>query len=523
MMDKTIKINLAGILFQTDEEAYQLLRDYLQTINARFRNVPGGNETVDDIEARIAEIFQSQKGLSGIISKENVEAMISIIGKPEDFEHTESTSELTGFGPHRRHLYRNPDDTIISGVCGGIGAYLNIHSVWIRLLFILFTISFGIGFIVYIALWIALPNANNDAQKRELYGEYFNTRTYRKTREQKNDSASAPHYQQGNEKINAAGNAFNEIFRAIGEFFFILTRIILIIIGIAFVLAGFASLLVFIMAFFFRYPGFFFNESVDTGLFYLPDFLNFFISPALTPWVMILTSIIVILPLLAMVYWGLKMIFWFHVRDRVLSLSALVLWVLSISALAILLFNQGISFAEAGRKTEQIIVQTPSDTLYLKVDRKFSDLKFEKEISLPGDGYSLYINETDNELYGRPQIRIRDSEDHSAKIEVNKYSNGRTRREAVEKAESLIYSYKISNDTIYVNEYYKIPSMYKWTGADVDINILIPEGKVIWFDKDSEDLFHDNVSNGIYSWELGGKYWIWTEEGLEEKVPVNSK
>ena len=64
MMDKTIKINLGGILFQIDEEAYKILRDYLQAINNRLKNIPGGSETIEDIESRIAEIFQSQGGLA---------------------------------------------------------------------------------------------------------------------------------------------------------------------------------------------------------------------------------------------------------------------------------------------------------------------------------------------------------------------------------------------------------------------------------------------------------------------------
>ena len=67
-MDKTININLGGILFQIDEEAYKMLRNYLQSIDMKFRNTPGGNETIEDIETRIAEIFQSQKGTAGIIT-----------------------------------------------------------------------------------------------------------------------------------------------------------------------------------------------------------------------------------------------------------------------------------------------------------------------------------------------------------------------------------------------------------------------------------------------------------------------
>ncbi len=96
-MDKTININLGGTLFQIDEEAYRILRDYLQAIDLKFRNVPGGNETIEDIESRIAEIFQSQKGNAGVITRENVEAMISIIGKPEDFDQTENEEPAYGY------------------------------------------------------------------------------------------------------------------------------------------------------------------------------------------------------------------------------------------------------------------------------------------------------------------------------------------------------------------------------------------------------------------------------------------
>ena len=71
-MDKTININLGGTLFQIEEEAYKMLKNYLQSIDMKFRNTPGGNETIEDIEIRIAEIFQSQKGTAGIISTENV-------------------------------------------------------------------------------------------------------------------------------------------------------------------------------------------------------------------------------------------------------------------------------------------------------------------------------------------------------------------------------------------------------------------------------------------------------------------
>ena len=110
-MDKTININLGGTLFQIDEDAFRILRDYLQAINNRFGNSQEGRETIEDIESRIAEIFQSQKGLAGVITKENVEGMISIIGKPEDFDQGESEPGAPLYSSKKRRMYRNPDDT----------------------------------------------------------------------------------------------------------------------------------------------------------------------------------------------------------------------------------------------------------------------------------------------------------------------------------------------------------------------------------------------------------------------------
>src|SRR5664279_217490 len=169
-MDKTININLGGTLFQIDEEAFRILRDYLQAINSRFANVQGGYETIEDIESRIAEIFQSQKGLAGVVTRANVESMISVIGKPEDFDHSEHETPIPDYSSQKKRMYRNPEDKIIGGVCSGIAAYLDTDPVLFRILFVLSAIFFGVGFLVYLALWIALPEARTDSQKRAMYG-----------------------------------------------------------------------------------------------------------------------------------------------------------------------------------------------------------------------------------------------------------------------------------------------------------------------------------------------------------------
>jgi phage shock protein PspC (stress-responsive transcriptional regulator) len=508
MMDKTIKINIAGTLFQIDEEAYKLLRDYLQAINTRFKNVQGGHETIEDIESRIAEIFLSQNGVAGAVSKENVETMISIIGKPEDFDHSDVVTDPPVYSSQRKRMYRNPEDTIISGVCGGIGAYMNTDPVIIRILFVLFTVFGGIGFFVYIALWIALPVANTDIQKRELYGNSYDS------------SRSRHRNSDGTYNNSGVGNALNEIFKAIGRVFYIALRVFLIIIGITLVITGFLCILSFVLIFVFKMPNAITAEGVSMNLTYFPDFLNFVVNPALTPWILALALIAFILPMLALIYWGVKMIFWFKANDGVFSLVGLVLWVMSLAALAIILFNDGISFAETGKSSFRNVLPDKPDTLFIKTDHKVDDLKFDKKIGFPDDEYAVFMNEQKNELYIRPHLKVYQSDDDVTSVELRKRSAGRGQYDAIKKTEELKYNYKISGDTLFIDEYFTIPSGRKWAADNIGINVRIPNGTIIKFDSSSMNLFHCH-NNYIYDdsfesdqWNSGSRLWTMTNDGL---------
>ena len=518
-MDKTLKINLAGVLFQIDEDAYYVLRDYLQDVNRRFNNAPGGNETIEDIESRIAEIFQSQQSPAGVISKSNVEAMIQIIGIPGDFGPPESHSEPRFTGTIRRHLYRDPYDSIIGGVCGGIGAYLNTDPVWIRISFILFTCFFGIGFFVYIALWIALPKADSDTQKRELYGDNYYNRNNSNDNLRKDGTTAR------------VGGAFNEVFRAIGKFFFIVFRIFMIFLGVTFVVTGFVSILAFIMVVFFRYPGFISMGSFDSNLFFIPDFLNCVVHPAVIPWILGLSLVAVTLPLIALVYWGIKMIFWFRAKDGIISLVLLVIWVLSIASLSIILFNEGVSFSQTGKASSQDILQTKRDTLYIVTDKKVKDLPVKKEFSLPDNHYSMFLSEPNDQLSIRSRLRLIVTNKKLIRVEIKKQASGRTRIEAMEKARSLIYNYRISNDTLFIDEFFNIPSVRKWSADELSVNLYLPEKTVLHFDSGCENMFTDRISIGreednmitdshfdfdTEPWQLGNKYWVISEDGLKE-------
>jgi phage shock protein PspC (stress-responsive transcriptional regulator) len=520
-MDKTININIAGILFQIDEKAYTILRDYLQAINNRFRHVPGGVETVADIESRIAEIFESQKGTAGTISPNNVEAMILIIGKPEDFDNNDAEPETHGYISVRKRMYRNPDDSIISGVCGGIGAYLNTDPVLFRILFAIFTMTFGVGFFLYLALWIALPPANTDSRKREMYGKSYQSVISYKSNTAGSVTSDAPSYNRGYYNTSRIGNAVNEIFRALGRVFYVAMRILLILFGVAFVLTGSLFILSFVMLLVFKYPASISSSSFDMNLIYLSDFLPYVVNPVLVPWIIALTLVILVIPMIALIYWGVKMIFWFRAKDGIFSLVGLVLWVMLIATLAVILFNEGISFAETARTSEQKKFPHTPDILYIKAGNMTSDLKVEKEINFHEEGYNIMINNEGKELYIRPYLKVYNSVNDDARVELRKRSSGRNETDAMKKTKDLIYNCNISGDTLILDEYFTIPSGRKWAADNVGINLYLPVGSVLKLDKPSLRLLHSFISKEYYdTYDMNvtgqsGDTWILTADGIE--------
>ncbi len=520
-MDKTIKINLGGILFHIDEEAFRILRQYLNEIEARLKHTKGGAETIEDIESRIAEIFQSQKGLAGVLTVDNVQEMITMIGKPEDFDDSDDTNEESEYSGHTsipKKLYRNMDDFIIGGVSAGIGAYLNIEAVWIRLLFVVFTFFFGVGFFVYVALWIALPAAKSDSQKKEMYG------TSNLSIISKRKKTYAKGYGDHNYTSvegSAAGNAINEVFRAIGKVFYIILRIFLIILGVTFVVSGFIVLVTTIMVFFFHYPGAFSSHSYGIDLFYLPDFLNFIVSPSIAPWILVLLFLVILMPLLALIYWGVKMIFWFKAKDGIIALAGLVIWVVCIAVLSLILFNEGIGFAETASTVSGTIVEKAPRDLYIVSDKKVSDLNYDEEITLPDNEYNVYLVKEDNSLSITTNLNINNFDDNSLKINIRKRSAGRSRTDAARKSEQLIYDYKISGDTLYLDEYFTIPEGEKWSFNNVGVNVYVPEGTIIHFDNTTRHMFnhyHRGDWDGDYeNFSYPDLQWEMTDHGLRRK------
>jgi phage shock protein PspC (stress-responsive transcriptional regulator) len=198
-MNKVITINLGGNAYQLEEGGYDALRAYLETASARLAGNPDRDEILSDIELAIAEKFRALlASRKNVVETKDVSTVLADMG-PIDADSGEAQESAAGAGasssagasagaggpkgtgakaepksssgtPPPRRLYRISEGAMLSGVCNGIAAYLNMDPTFVRLGFILLTIFWGTGLLVYLVMAFVVPEATTPEQKAAASG-----------------------------------------------------------------------------------------------------------------------------------------------------------------------------------------------------------------------------------------------------------------------------------------------------------------------------------------------------------------
>lgn len=172
-MKEITRIHLAKTPYDIELDAKEVLQNYLSEI----KQMMDSEDTMYEIEARMVELL-GERGVqnNGIITMSDVEDLRSKMGLPKEFSDSESNedsqADLTPSNSPAKRLMRDTDNAIFGGVCAGIAAYWGINPLWVRLLFIISPfITFGTALLVYIIIWISLPEAKTAAEKLQMRGE----------------------------------------------------------------------------------------------------------------------------------------------------------------------------------------------------------------------------------------------------------------------------------------------------------------------------------------------------------------
>lgn len=524
-MKKTFSININGLLFNIDEDAFEKLNNYIKTLKKHFKSTEGGDDIVNDIEARIAEILKERlKNLQQIVSISDIDFAIDTLGQPfemdEEAEAPSSKKTKKSYGQKR--VFRDADNQIIGGVASGLAVYFNIDPVIVRLLFVLSILLGGVGLVVYLTLWILNPLATTTAEKIEMEGDKVDIHTIEKKVREEIESLQVRFEKFSNEagdvvkkkRIDSKSgithlghflyNAFRVFIRALG-----------IIFGIVFLAIGVSLSIALAAAYLGLTPTLHFEEfSVEALSF--PTFLNIYVIS--TPYELVLNIalfLVIIIPVIALIYNGIRLIFNLG-RQKVLGVSTIVLWVIA----TIVAFTLSVKTMEQFKTdSKQIIVNTfddfESDTLNIAIYNQ----QFYKELQQKLSGSIYFENEelmlsSDDEFYGNAGITFSKSDDENFALVVRTSVRGKNTMDARNRLEGTKYHFEIKDNTLELDPYFTLKRNVKWRDQEVTFDIKVPEGKTIYIDKETRRYFQWHYWS-ISRRSMAGNYLIMSDDGLE--------
>lgn len=518
-MKKTEQIHMGGFIFHIDEDASQMLNAYLANIKSHFAKESEATEIISDIEMRIAELLQLKlNDQKQVINSEDVQELIEIMGKPEDFIE-ESENEAHTQNPrqqNRRRLYRDLDNNIAGGVCAGLGIYFNLDPVIWRIIFIALTIPLaGFTILAYFILWIITPAALSTAQKMEMRGGNFTIsdiesnvkREFDQIKGNFNQYKDSEHYKQTRNNLNSVGRTFGEIVGFFG-------RILLILVGLAFILTGLGMITSLFGLFVFS-DSFLFWLNPGHHHAFIPDFMLGLISPKNLVLATIALIIFIVAPVMAIIYWGLKLILRFKANDKTISMVGAFAWILSIIVLIAVTLLEVKEYSFSAKKEDTVTMNLPANnTLHLKAKQSPDEYI---QAYFFDEGMDVYtLPEYKDRYYFEPNLRIKKSSGENIYIEFEKIARGSTNQLAKENSNTIVYEWNLQDTVLYIDPFFYQEQLGKWSFPELKMVLYLPEGQKICIDERvSHTLNYIQAADGIRFSDIPGRCWKMTNEGLD--------
>jgi len=496
-MEKTLSININGWVFNINEDAYNLLTEYFKNLAKYFSKEDGGAEIVSDIEARVSELLKEKMPQNETaINISQIQEIMEIMGQPYEME-TESEKEATDDGykdyknaKGKRKLFRNPENSHIAGVAAGIGTYLNLDPIFIRIAFLLLIFTGGAGIILYIALWILIPIAATTSDRIRMEGKKVDIKNIEKKVKEEAayitdrlsefsaEAKDAYHKTKPARKISA--QKFEDFFKSIGR---IIVRSLKFLLGLILFLTG-VGLLVPLAIFSFNWlPGLNFDTFSIHGI-SLPEFLSVYLFDTQHTIILLSSLIIIILiPISMLIFNGIRFLFNIK-RKKMVGTIAFQIW------LAAFIITIGFSYTtftafrhEALNITSHNIKNMNSDTLFVKLNTQsyFQNVMSSDHKTVISQDENFPILH-DGVFYGEPRLKIRYSEDDEFKLKLFLTANGHDEDEANNNIQKMSYTFDIDSTTLILDPYYKLKENEKWRNQEVRIEIFVPENQVISID-----------------------------------------
>ena len=501
-MNKTVNINLGGMFFHIDEEAYQKLSRYFEAIKRSLTNSNGQDEIIKDIEMRIAELF-AEKHSNGkqVISLRELDEVIAVMGQPEDYrldneENEESKTNYTYTSKGTKKLYRDKDGGMIGGVLAGLGHYFGIDKVWIRIFFLILFFAYGTGILAYIILWIVMPEAVTTSEKLEMTGEPVNISNIEKKVREEFDNVSEKFK---NVNYDAMGNQVktgaDKIASSAGKVFMAIFNVFAKVLGVILILSALPVLVMLLIGIFTlgtsAFVEFPWSDFIQAG--------NFSDFPVWTFGLLVFFAVGI--PFFYLMILGFKLLITnMKSLGNVVNYTLFALWIISLILLITIALNQMMEYSTQGRVvSKQTLTMNTQDTLQIKfVHNDY----FAKSINDHID-FQITQDSTDQRVLfsNNVHLRIVKTDEAMPYLQIEKQAKGRDLSVAKNKAEKIQYGFKFENNQLILDNYILTDVNNKFRDQEVELTLYLPKGIIFKVDESVENYDHsdDEFFNLHYS------------------------
>ncbi len=471
-MNKTIIININGIVFHIEEDAYEVLIQYMNEIKQHFGFSADSYEIVNDIENRLAEMFAERLAASGkeVIVLTEVQEVIAQMGKPSDFEVDAEAEEPTyNYSRSEKKLFRDTEDRIIGGVCAGIGHYFDVEPRWIRVATILLFLFFGTGIFLYLLLWIVMPKAVTRADRMAMKGEAPNLQNFKKNFEEEMASVKE-NLGKAQEEVKPffqrLGRFVEQLFSHLGKFLGTFGKLIFKLIGAFIVGIG-------LMILFALFVGLLAILGIWNGQ-ELPNFPFNIVNPEDQVALYVSAFLVVVIPLVSLILFSIRVIFNRPKLNNNISYSLLVAWLIALSFGLYFGFKTGGEFKQEARFSQTVMLPSQA-SYYLDLNsEKYLSAEDSVKLGLRSQNFKGKIMIDHGDIPDNFELSIEKSDTQSASLEIEYKAKGPSFQQALEAAKKIQYRYLQQDSSLVFDPMAYIKSNERWRDQEVNVVFTVP-------------------------------------------------
>jgi phage shock protein PspC (stress-responsive transcriptional regulator) len=529
-MNKTIIININGIVFHIEEDAYEILKTYMTDVKRHFSNSADSLEITTDIENRIAEMFSEilTRENKPVIVEQDVQWVVEQMGTVADFEadadDDKTTANTFAYNTEGRRLFRDPDDHLVGGVCAGIANYFDINAVWIRLAFALSTTFAGGGLILYIILWIVVPKAVTRADRMAMKGEKQNLQGFKKNFEDEISSVRQNLSSFGNEArpfVYKARDFVGDFFQHLGVFFNGAGKVLVKLLGIIILLTCFSMAIALVVGLI-VFVGFGEGRPLDFFPFRV-------VGNQYAAKIYLSTFLVAFIPVLSIILLTLKGIFNTGSIGKSTGSIFLAIWIGSVGVLVYYATRISAGFRESASFTQTLNIKpTANNTYYLKLnDIKYFSHDDSVRLDISDHFRNMIVTDDDNNgFHDEPRsvnIIIEKSDVKQPVLEERYRANGGSYEDALFNARNTSYVFAQLDSVLRFDYTLRKRPNASWHDEEVTLTLKLPLNATVVIDQRLDNYLqdgrivndcketdkHDNLTSAVF---------VMTDNGLQCKI-----